>query len=84
MAENSKKKLTLDRPAMYQVKVPAHLDANWLDWVDEMMIETGRDEDEQPITTLTVSLDQAALIGLLRRLYSLGLPLISVQYLEEG
>jgi hypothetical protein len=31
-----------------------------------------------PVTTLTGAVDQAALHGLLRRLYSLGLPLISV------
>jgi len=34
--------------------------------------------DGPPITTLTGILDQAALQGLLRRLYALGLPLISV------
>ena len=35
-----------------------------------------------PITILTGILDQAALIGLLRRIYSLGLPLISVNCVE--
>jgi len=34
--------------------------------------------DGPPITTQTGTVDQAALQGLLRRLYSLGLPLISV------
>jgi len=42
--------------------------------------ETG--SGQMPITTLTGSLDQAALLGLLRCLYSLGLPLISVNCLE--
>ena len=37
-----------------------------------------RDDDGLPITILTGMLDQAALLGLLRQLYSLGLPLISV------
>jgi hypothetical protein len=32
----------------------------------------------QPVTILTGTFDQAGLQGLLRRLYSLGLPLISV------
>jgi hypothetical protein len=32
----------------------------------------------QPVTTLTGTIDQAALHGLLRRLYSLGVPFISV------
>ena len=35
-----------------------------------------------PVTTLTGTIDQAALQGLLRRLYSLGLPLISVNRIE--
>ena len=36
-----------------------------------------------PVTVLTGNLDQAALQGLLRRLYSLGLPLISVYYIDD-
>jgi hypothetical protein len=38
--------------------------------------------DGTPITTLTGVVDQAALHGLLRRLYALGLPLISVNLIE--
>jgi hypothetical protein len=53
-----KQKLTLDQPAIYQIKVPGHLDESWSDWAGGIV-------------------DQAALQGLLRRLYSLGLPLIS-------
>ena len=74
--------LTLDRPATYQIKVPGHLDESWSDGIKEMMITTGSGADGTPITTLTGSFDQAALLGLLRRLYSLGLPLISVICLE--
>ena len=40
--------------------------------------------DGPPVTTLTGTVDQAALQGLLRRLYSLGLPLISVVCVECG
>lgn len=38
----------------------------------------------RPITILTGDLDQAALHGLLRCLYSIGLPLISVLWIERG
>ena len=38
--------------------------------------------DGLSVTTLTGIVDQAALQGLLRRLYSLGLPLISVNCIE--
>jgi hypothetical protein len=47
-----------------------------------MTVTVEYEEDGHPVTILTGSLDQAALQGLLRRLYSLGLPLISVICLE--
>jgi hypothetical protein len=73
-----RQKLTLDRPATYQIKVPEHLDESWKDWSMGMTISIESEGDSPPITTLTGNLDQAALLSLLRRLYSLGLPLISV------
>ena len=77
-----KQKLTLDRPATYQIKVPGHLSESWSDWNGRMTITFERDDAGLPITTLTGSVDQAALQGMLRRLYSLGLPLISVICVE--
>ena len=77
-----KQKLTLDRPATYQIRVPGHLDESWSDWAGGMTITVESEGDDLPITTLTGALDQAALQGLLRRLYSLGLPLISVICVE--
>jgi hypothetical protein len=79
-----KQKLTLDRPANYQIKVPGHLDESWSDWAGGMTITVERGGDGPPVTTLTGTVDQAALQGLLRRLYSLGLRLISVNLVEGG
>jgi hypothetical protein len=79
-----RQKLTLDRPATYQIKVPGHHDASWSDWVGKITITIDSDVDGLPVTTLTGKVDQAALHGLLRRLYSLGLPLISVMWIEWG
>ena len=79
-----KQKLTLDRPATYQIKVPGHLGESWSDWAGGMTIAVESEGDGLPVTTLTGTLDQAALQGLLRRLYSLGLPLISVNCVECG
>lgn len=73
---------TLDRPVTYQIQVPGKLGENWLDWISEMTITVKAEGDGPPVTTLTGTLDQAALQGLLRRLYSLGLPLISVTCVE--
>lgn len=84
MMENTGRKLSLDRPARYQIRVPGHPDESWSEWVGGMTITTESVGDSPPVTTLTGSLDQAALQGLLRRLYSLGLPLVSVICLECG
>ena len=82
MMKENKNILSLYRPITYQIKVPGHLDERWSDWADNMKVAAETAADGMPITTLTGSLDQAALLGLLRRLYSLGLPLISVNCLE--
>lgn len=82
MINKTKKRLTLDRPVLYQIKVPGELDNNWSDCAEGMRIIIESDEDGQPVTTLSGILDQAALLGLLRRLYALGLPLISVICLD--
>ena len=80
------RKLTLDQPVTYEIKVPGQIGSSWSDWVGEMTITVDREGDDEgnshPVTTLTGTVDQAALQGLLRRLYSLGLPLISVICVE--
>jgi hypothetical protein len=78
MMKEFKHKLTLDRPATYEIKVPGHLDESWTEWDGRMSVKIEGENDGPPVTTLTGIIDQAALQGLLRRLYSLGLPLISV------
>ena len=80
-----KQKLTLDQPATYQIKVPGHLDESWSEWAGGMAITLESEGDRPPTTALTgVVTDQAALQSLLRRLYSLGLPVISVNWVEPG
>lgn len=81
MIKRDKPKLTMSRPITYQIKVPGHLQASLIDWVGRMTLTV--ELDGSPVTTLTGIIDQAALHGLLRRLYSLGLPLISVNCVES-
>jgi hypothetical protein len=75
-------KLTLDRPATYQIKVPGELEENLFEWPDKLRIVIESDPSGMPVTSLTGSFDQAALQGFLRWLYSMGLPLISVNCVE--
>jgi hypothetical protein len=84
MTSKGKQKLTLDQSATYQIKVPGELDERWSDWSGPMTVTVESDDDGLPVSTLTGPLDQAALLGLLRRLYSLGLPLISVICVDIG
>lgn len=74
---------TLDRPVKYQIKVPGKLEMSQLYWDALTKIVIDWDNESQPVSVLTCTLDQAALIGLLRRLYSMGLPLISVVSVTE-
>ena len=78
MIKKAKQKLTLDQSATYLIKVPGALDGKWLDWNGGIIATVESNENGDPITILTLTVDQAALQGLLRHLYSLGLPLISV------
>ena len=64
--------------------MPGELGEKWSDWAGGMTIAVEHEGNSYPVTILTGVLDQAALQGLLRRLYSLGLPLISVNCVECG
>ena len=75
-------KLNLDQPATYQIKVPGELADSWAEWYEKITVVVESNAHDQTVSTLTGTFDQAALQGLLRRLYSLGLPLISVICLE--
>jgi hypothetical protein len=84
MIKKDRQRLTLDRPATYQIKVPGHIGESWSDWVGWMTITVETEVDGTSITALTGTIDQAALHSLLRQLYSLGLPLISVTCVDCG
>ncbi len=75
-------KLTLDRLVTYRIVVPGTLEVNWLDWDGGMVVRHESDCKGDPITSLTITLDQAGLQGLLRYLYSLGLPMIAVVWVD--
>jgi len=63
----------------YQIKLEGHLDQRWASWFDEMDIthrKSGNTILSGPIR------DQAELQGLIKKIYSLGLTLISVNPLN--
>lgn len=77
------KKLTLGCSAAYRIEVQGYLDEHWSDWFDDMVIVPRVDAAGTSTTSLTGTvIDQAALHGLLRKLYDLGLPLLTFSRIE--
>ena len=74
---------TLTQSIRYQIKIAGRLSENWSDWIDQMEIQVEAETFGFTTTTLTGTVDQAALIGLLRQLYHLGFPLISVNCVQS-
>jgi hypothetical protein len=78
-------KITLDQPGAYRICVQGALNQRWIEYFEDMTIAVELLTDGTHCTVLTGSLsDQAALQGVLQKLYNLGFPLLSVERaLEE-
>jgi hypothetical protein len=68
------------QPMVYQVRITGQLDSRWADWFEGLAITL--DGGDTLITGPVV--DQAALLGLLKRVRDLGLPLVSVTPMDDG
>jgi len=70
---------------MYEIKVRGELDPGWEAWLDGLAVALVPAGEQPASTTLTGLVpDQAALRGLLCRLWDLNLTLISVRRVEAG
>ena len=67
----------------FEIKIAGRPGENWSDWITDMEIKIETDPTGLVTTILIGSLDQAALIGLLRQLYYLGFPIISVNCCQK-
>ena len=75
--------LTVDQPATYCIRVVGYLDEHWSTRLGGLEISPMKQNEKRAITTLSGSLiDQAALFGVLKALYDMRLPLLSVECLE--
>jgi hypothetical protein len=70
-----------DHPGRYEIRLKGHLDTRWAAWFDGLTLT--HHSDGSTIIGGPVA-DQAALYGLLQKARDLGLPLISVNYVEPG
>lgn len=67
--------------AFYEIQLKGHLSDQWAEWFGEVAIR----REEDGTTRLTCpALDQAALYGLIKKVRSLGLPLLSVKRIETS
>jgi len=70
-----------DEPGVYQIRVGGVLDDRWSDWFDGFSLD--KSSINETVLTGCVS-DQAALHGLLSKIRDIGLPLISVERIEDS
>jgi hypothetical protein len=69
-----------DEPGVYQIRVSGVLDDRWSDWFDGFSFN--KSSVNETVLTGCVT-DQAALHGLLNKIRDIGLPLISVERIED-
>jgi hypothetical protein len=67
----------------YEIRVKGTLDQGWEEWFNGVFVDSNPGSGQPPLTTLTVIVaDQAALRGVLGKLWDLNLILISVRCIE--
>jgi hypothetical protein len=70
----------MDKPTFYQIRVTGHLEESWAVWFEGLTIANQKDGEAMLSGSLP---DQAALHGILNRISSLGLKLISVNAVPD-
>ena len=72
--------ISLNSQNRYEIKIYGQLDDSWLAWFGEAQAQVETLADHRQVTTFSnVILDQAGLVGLIRRLHGLGVVLVSVR-----
>ena len=73
------------KSAFYQITIEGKIDANWSDWLSGMRLVSQKEANGMQVTILSGEIvDQAALRGLLNRLWDLNLVLRSVQQVDPA
>lgn len=78
------RRLRMDQPGRYRIQVQGCIDKGRSDWFNGLEIVLDGGDEIPPVSTLTgTTADQAALMGLLQKVYVLGLPLLLVRREER-
>jgi len=76
---------TMSGPAVYRIRVRGPLEPKWLDRLGQFEVVQDTQPDGSIVTSLTGRFqDQAALSGILNAVYSLHLPVLSVDCLDAN
>jgi hypothetical protein len=71
--------ISLNSQNRYEIKVYSQPDDSWLDWFGEAEAHVEMLAENSQVTTFSnVIMDQAGLVGLIRRLHGLGIVLLSI------
>ncbi len=70
-----------DEPVIYEIRLKGHLSNRWVEWFGEVAI---RLEEDGTTRLICPAIDQAALYGLIKKVRSLGLPLLSINRVETS
>ena len=64
----------------YEIKIYGQPDDSWLSWLGAATVQAEILADNSQVTTFSnVVMDQAGLVGLIRRLHGLGIVLIAIR-----
>lgn len=64
----------------YEIKIYGQLEDSWLGWFGEGELLAEKLDDDGQVTTISnIVMDQAGLVGLIRRLHGHGIVLISIR-----
>jgi hypothetical protein len=76
--------ISLSSQNRYEIKVYGQVDESWLGWIGEAKAHAEILVDNSQVTTFSdVVMDQAGLVGLIRRLHGHGIVLISIRFTKQ-
>lgn len=74
----------LEAASLYKIRVEGILDTGWADWLSGFKIKVEENDDGKHFTIFTGQIsDQAALRGLLNRMWDMNFSLVSVNKLNQ-
>lgn len=69
----------------YEIRIYGQADDSWLSWFGQADVRSETLEDDTQVTTFSnILMDQAGLVGLIRRLHGIGIVLVSIQQAKRN